>query len=64
MADYYKDLTGILRAAGCWKVREGKGSHEIWCSPINNQTFSVPRTSKSRHTANEVLRQAGLAKEF
>jgi len=37
--------------------------HEKWLSPINGRTFPVPR-SKSRHTANEVLKQAGLPKQF
>jgi predicted RNA binding protein YcfA (HicA-like mRNA interferase family) len=41
----------------------GKGSHEKWRSPITGRNFIVPR-SKSRHTANEVLKQAGLPKAF
>ena len=41
----------------------GKGSHEKWRSPVNGRVFIVPR-SKSRHTANEVLKQAGLPKAF
>nr|VFJ49756.1 MAG: hypothetical protein BECKFW1821A_GA0114235_102423 [Candidatus Kentron sp. FW] len=28
---------GILRAHGCEFVRQGKGSHEIWYSPISNK---------------------------
>jgi hypothetical protein len=27
-------LRDLLRAAGCVLVRQGKGSHEIWHSPI------------------------------
>jgi predicted RNA binding protein YcfA (HicA-like mRNA interferase family) len=45
-------------------VRPGKGSHEIWHSPITQRNFSLPGTTKSRHTANEVLKQAGLPKAF
>jgi len=30
MADLYRDLVRILRANGCYLVRKGKGSHEIW----------------------------------
>jgi predicted RNA binding protein YcfA (HicA-like mRNA interferase family) len=41
-----------------------KGSHEIWFSPVNGKHFTVPRSTKSRHTANEVLKQAGLPKAF
>ncbi|MGZ8402350.1 MAG: type II toxin-antitoxin system HicA family toxin [Rhodoplanes sp.] len=51
-----------MRGNGRRLVRAGKGSHEIWFSPINNRNFSVPRTTKSRHTANEVLKRAGLPK--
>jgi hypothetical protein len=31
---------------------------------VSSRNVSVPRTTKSRHTANEVLKQAGLAKAF
>ncbi len=64
MADLYRDIVRILRASGCYLVRTGKGSHEIWYSPVSNQNVTVPRSAKSRHTANEVLKQAGLAKAF
>jgi predicted RNA binding protein YcfA (HicA-like mRNA interferase family) len=64
MAEYYRDLVRILQANGCYLVRQGKGSHEIWCSPVNKQHITVPRSTKSRHTANDVLKKAGLAKAF
>jgi hypothetical protein len=62
--DYYRDLTRILKAAGCTFVRHGKGDHEIWRSPITKKNFPVDRKLKRRHTANEVLKQAGLPKAF
>jgi predicted RNA binding protein YcfA (HicA-like mRNA interferase family) len=64
MADLYRDLVRILRANGFALVRAGKGSHEIWYNPANNRQVTVPRTTRSRHTANEVLKQAGLEKAF
>jgi predicted RNA binding protein YcfA (HicA-like mRNA interferase family) len=64
MADFYRDLIAILRANGCHLVRTGKGSHEIWYSPVNNRHVTVPRSTKSRHSANDVLKQAGLPKAF
>ncbi len=64
MAELYRDLVRILQANGCYRVRAGKGSHEIWFSPINNHHVTVPRSTKSRHTANDVLKQAGLPKAF
>jgi predicted RNA binding protein YcfA (HicA-like mRNA interferase family) len=51
MADYYRELVKILRQHGCHLVRTGKGSHEVWHSPINGKPFVVPRSTKSRHTA-------------
>ena len=57
-------LREMLRAAGCVLVRQGKGSHEIWHSPITKRNFPVPVGIASRHTANAILRQAGLPKAF
>jgi predicted RNA binding protein YcfA (HicA-like mRNA interferase family) len=54
----------LLRAAGCTLVRQGRGSHEIWHSPIKRRNFAVPVGIPSRHTANAILRQAGLPKAF
>ena len=45
-------------------IRQGKGSHEIWNSPVSGQSFAVPVGIPSRHTANAILRQAGLPKSF
>jgi predicted RNA binding protein YcfA (HicA-like mRNA interferase family) len=53
-----------LRAAGCEFRRQGKGSHEIWWSPITRRTFTVPRNIEKAPTANAVLKQAGLPKAF
>ena len=64
MADFYKELVKILREHGCRLVRTGKGSHEIWHSPIAKRNFAVPIGIPSRHTANAILRQAGLPKAF
>ena len=59
-----KPLRDLLRAAGCALVRQRKGSHEIWQSPITKRNFAVPLCIPSRHTANAILRQAGLPKAF
>lgn len=64
MSDYSKQLKRRLRKAGCRFYRQGKGDHEIWISPITNIKFVVDSSIKSRHTANAVLKQAGLPKEF
>lgn len=57
-------LKRILRDAGCEFRRQGKGDHEIWYSPITDRYFPVDQGVQSRHTANAVLKQAGLPKAF
>ena len=64
MADFTRELKKHLRQAGCSFERQGKGDHEIWNSPITKIRFVVDKTIKSRHTANAVLKQAGLPKQF
>jgi predicted RNA binding protein YcfA (HicA-like mRNA interferase family) len=59
-----RPLRDLLLAAGCSLVRQGKGSHEIWTSPVSGQNFAVPVGIPSRHTANAILKQAGLKKAF
>lgn len=58
------ELKNILTDAGCYFERQGKGDHEIWYSPITDRRFVVDGSIKSRHTANAVLKQAGLPKAF
>ena len=49
---YYDQLIKILKKHGCYLYRQGKGSHEIWFSPVINTTFPVAFTINNRHTAN------------
>ncbi len=63
-SNLYPDLVRLLKEAGCHIVRQGKGSHEIWFSPKSNRTFTVPRNTQKHHTANAVLKDAGLPKAF
>jgi hypothetical protein len=64
VAGFTADLKRILRENGCRFERPGKGDHEIWYSPISGRRFPVDADIKSRHTANAVLKQAGLDKRF
>jgi len=61
---YTPDVIKILKENGCYKLRAGKGDHEIWCSPLTNKPFTVDGAIPSRHTANAVMKQAGLKKAF
>jgi hypothetical protein len=64
VADYAPRLKRLLKNAGCRFERAGKGDHEIWYSPLSGRRFPVDREIKSRHTANAILKQAGLSKAF
>ncbi|WP_295392979.1 type II toxin-antitoxin system HicA family toxin [uncultured Thiodictyon sp.] len=58
------ELKRLLTQAGCAFERHGKGDHDIWYSPLTARRFTVDHKIVSRHTANGVLRQAGLPKAF
>jgi predicted RNA binding protein YcfA (HicA-like mRNA interferase family) len=60
----YRELTSILKDAGWHFVRQAKGSHEFWYSPVAKRMFSIPSNISSRRLANDILRQAGLPKAF
>ena len=63
-ATFDRELRRLLVRVGCTFVRAGKGSHQIWDSPITRRRFPLPVGIVSRHTANGVLEQAGLPKAF
>lgn len=63
-AGYGRELERLLKDAGCHFVRNGKGDHEIWFSPITDRHFTFDRSTQLRHTANGTLKQAGLPKRF
>jgi hypothetical protein len=41
-----------------------QGDHEIWQSPINNRRFVVDGKIRSRHSANGIMKQAGINHRF
>lgn len=63
MVGYTKELKKLLRDAGCEFSHSGKGDHETWKTP-DGKFITVDANIKSRHTANETLKQAGLKKAF
>ncbi len=62
--NYTPKVKTVLREHGCTFVRQGKGDHEIWHSPINNQKFMVDNKIKGRKWANITLKKAGIPKSF
>ena len=64
MAEYEKKVRDILTENGCKFVRHGKGDHDIWYSPITARNITVDGKIKSRHTANEIMKQSGISYRF
>jgi HicA toxin of bacterial toxin-antitoxin, len=64
LAKLSRELKKLLLGAGCYFVRQAKGDHEWWYSPISKHHFAVDDGIKSHDTANAVLKQAGLPKAF
>ena len=61
MIGYYAQIASILKAHG-WTRKRTKGSHEIWSK--NGVSVAVSITSKSRHTANGVMKQEAIDHKF
>jgi hypothetical protein len=61
---FYAQITAALRDAGFEYKRQAKGDHEVWYNAKLNKSVIVDRGSLSRHTANGVMKQAGLTKRF
>jgi hypothetical protein len=64
MAEFEKKVRAKLKETGCSFHRHGKGDHDIWYSPLTNHYFPVDSKIKSRHTANAILKQAGVHFHF
>jgi len=60
MADYTKQVLRLLSDNGCYFLRRAKGSHKMWYSPINDRPFVVVDKIENRHTANGILKDAGI----
>ncbi len=59
MNNFYPLLSALLLKNGWAIKRQGKGSHEIW-GKDGEKSITVPRTTKSRHTVNGILKDAGI----
>ena len=64
MNNFAPPVKKLLSLAGWQYLRLGKGDHEIWTDPATGKKVVVDHTIKSRHTANAILKQAGLSKAF
>ncbi|MCA8834272.1 MAG: type II toxin-antitoxin system HicA family toxin [Proteobacteria bacterium] len=57
---FYRQLTKILKDNGFYKIGNAKGSHEKWQHPEHDYIAIIPYNIDSRHTANAILKQAGI----
>ena len=64
MNDFAPEVKRILRRSGFALLRQGKGDHEIWRHPTSGLKVTVDGSIKSRHTADKILKDAGLPKAF
>lgn len=64
MAEYEKKVRVVLTENGCKFIRHGKGDHDIWYSPITDRNVTVDGKIKSKHTANEIMKQSGIKYRF
>lgn len=64
VAGFYKDIAQKLSEAGYAFHRTCKGSHEMWKHTVSGHTVIVPHSTKSRHTANGILKDAGIDHKF
>jgi hypothetical protein len=63
-SSFIPEVKRILKSHDCRAVRQGKGDHEIWFSSITNRNFPVDGKILSRHTANGIMKQAGISHKF
>ena len=64
MPGFTRTLKQMLSEHGCEFFRQGKGDHEVWWNPTTGKKFVVDNDIKSRHTANQVLKQAAIDKKL
>jgi predicted RNA binding protein YcfA (HicA-like mRNA interferase family) len=62
MNGYYELVVKQLRAHGFSLLRQTGGAHQIWSNGSRNVTVST--NCYSRHTANAIMRQAGIPHHF
>jgi predicted RNA binding protein YcfA (HicA-like mRNA interferase family) len=62
MNGYYELVVKLLKQHGFSLLRQTGGSHQVWSNGKRNVTVST--NCYSRHTANAIMRQAGVQHRF
>ena len=64
----YRELTNRLKKLGCYQVRQGKGSHQLWYNPATDSQTIIANWGKKDippGTVRGILRQLDVdRKEF
>jgi hypothetical protein len=64
VAEYEKKVREVLTRYGFSFHRHGKGDHDVWYKPEVNIKVTVDGKIKSRHMANQVMKEAGIDHRF
>jgi hypothetical protein len=64
MAEYEKKVREILSKNGYSFHHHGKGDHDIWFSETTNRKVTVDSKIKSRHMANQIMKEAEIHYHF
>jgi predicted RNA binding protein YcfA (HicA-like mRNA interferase family) len=59
---FYDEVVRLLREAGYY--HDGGSKHQKWCHDDGKPTVTVPHNILSRHTANGILKDAGISKKL
>lgn len=62
MNGFYDQVIAVLKRHGFSLSRQGKGSHQIWAN--DRVSVVVSTNCKSRHTANKIMKEAGIKHKF
>jgi predicted RNA binding protein YcfA (HicA-like mRNA interferase family) len=61
---FYRELIKEISLLGFAYWKPAKGSHEKWRNSESNMVLIIPHNLDSRHTANDLLKDAGSTKKF
>ena len=64
MAEYEKKVREILKQNGYSFHHHGRGDHDIWFNDQLNIKVSVDSKIKSRHMANQIMKEAKIIYHF
>jgi len=59
---FYDDVVSLLAEAGYY--HDGGSKHQKWSHDGDKPTLTVPQKIMSRHTANGILKDAGIKKQL